>query len=92
MSTLAVIGIYGCRDILTVLDPGSTCNTLVKIAAPCEWVLSTSWIFYLLAVAGDLYYMEFVRGDLLARTTSLNSDKLGATEFESLLSEDIWTN
>lgn len=91
MPILAAIGIYGCRDILTVLDPGSTCNTLVKIAAPCEWILAARWIVYLLAVAGDLYYLEFVREDLLARTSS-TLHKLSTGEFESLLSEVIRTN
>lgn len=62
---LALIGIYGCRDALKVLKPGTTCHKLVVIAAPAEWILAATWAIYLLAIAMELYRMEAIREDLL---------------------------
>lgn len=62
---MAIIGIYGCRDAVVTLSPGTTCHTLVEIAAPAEWILAACWSIYLFAISMEMYSMEYVREGLL---------------------------
>jgi len=75
-----VIGIYGCRDALVVLRPGTTCHILVEIAAPAEWILAGTWTLYLVAISMELYYTEVVREDLLLQ---IEKSKTVADKYEA---------
>jgi len=82
-SVLAVIGIYGCRDALVVLRPGTTCHVLVEIAAPAEWILAGTWAIYLVAISMELYHTEVVGEDLLLQIEKKNV--VGKYEAQALL-------
>lgn len=82
-SVLAIIGIYGCRDALVVLNPGTTCNRLVEIAAPAEWILAACWTLYLIAISTEMYNIDTVREDLLLQIEKRRF--LGMNEAQFLL-------
>lgn len=84
-SVLAITGIYGCRDAVVTLSPGTTCNKLVAVAAPAEWILAGCWAIYLFAISIEMYHMDIVREHLLLQMEKMRG---GAAIYEarSLLS------
>jgi hypothetical protein len=63
-TAIAIVGIYGCRDRMELMDPSTKCWNLVRWAAPCEWVIGFAWSVFLVYMAVDILFLPGIKREV----------------------------